>query len=106
MYTYFSMQSSIISKANLAKELAVHMGWTQKKSLLFIDDCFDWIKSQMLRGHRIVLSGFGVFQLNLRKKRRLLHPMTQKPLLVPERLRPNFTPSDAVLHLLNHRARL
>ena len=67
---------------------------------------FDWIKSQMLLGNRIVLSGFGVFQLNMRKQRRLLHPITQEPLVIPERLCPQFTPADTLLKFLNYGIKL
>ena len=101
MYTNFIMDHSIISKSFLVQELANHMGWTKKKSNVFINNFFTWIKEQMLLGNRIVLSGFGVFQLNLRKQRRLLHPITQKPFVIPERFCPQFTPADVLLKLLN-----
>ena len=100
------MKDSIISKSFLAKELSAYMGWSNRKSVLFIDHFFVWIKSQMLLGNRIVLSGFGVFQLNMRKQRRLLHPITQEPLVIPERLCPQFTPADTLLKFLNYGIKL
>ncbi|MBH37654.1 hypothetical protein CL658_01325 [bacterium] len=100
----YDMDFKIINKLGLAKKLGNYMGWSQKESLYFIEHCFDWIKLKMIQGNRVILSGFGVFQLNFRKKRRLLHPITQKPLIIPERLCPQFTPADSLLKLFNRKA--
>ena len=38
----------------------------------------------------------------MRKQRRLLHPITQEPLVIPERLCPQFTPAETLLKSLNY----
>ena len=95
------MNSKVINKSVLSKQLSAHMGWSQTDSLAFIDACFDFIKIMLKAGNRIIVSGFGVFQLNLRKKRRLLHPITQLPIMLPERICPQFTPSRIFTSKLN-----
>ena len=85
--------SPMKNKISLAKALAVHMGWTQSYSLLFIDRFFECIITEMKAGFRVVLSGFGSFSLNRRKKRLLLHPVTKKSIIIPERMSPQFTAS-------------
>ena len=95
------MNLKVINKSVLSKQLSNHMGWSQTDSLVFIDVCFDFIKTTLQAGNRIVLSGFGIFQLNLRKKRRLLHPITQLPIMLPERICPQFTPTKLFTTKLN-----
>ena len=95
------MSQVIINKSSLAKLLSSYMGWSQKDALSFINSCFDWIKTMITTGNRVVLSVFGAFQLNQRKPRRLLHPITQEPIVLSNRLCPQFTPSNSLLSLLN-----
>ena len=42
-----SMKQSVINKKQLALLLSKECNWTQKQSLLFIEDCFQWIKDSL-----------------------------------------------------------
>ena len=89
-----------MNKKDLSLALSHHMGWTQKESLQFIEFMFDWIKKTLIAKQQVILSGFGCFSLNFRKKRRLLHPVTGQEHVVPERYVPQFTPSRLLTRYL------
>ncbi len=90
-----------MNKQTLAVLLSDHMGWTQKKSLEFVESCFQWINQELIQGFAVVISGFGAFKVSQRKQRRLLHPISKKEILLKERLAPQFTPAEKALTLIN-----
>ena len=81
------------NKRSLIQALSSYMGWSRAQSAEFIDSLLAWICREMLTGTRVVLSGFGSFVLNKRKKRTVLHPITKASITIPERLIPQFTAS-------------
>lgn len=95
------MKQSVINKKKLALLLSKECDWTQKQSLLFIEDCFKWIKDSLKKTHKITLSGFGTFKLNERKERRLIHPESKKEMILKKRLAPQFTAAKKVIQQLN-----
>ena len=95
------MHQPIITKKDIAKELSIYMGWTKKKSESFIESVFNWIKKEMNNQKKIIITGFGSFQLNKRKKRVCLHPKTKEKITIPERLAPHFSSSSHLLKKIN-----
>ena len=83
----------IHNKRSLSYALSSYMGWSRAQSAEFIDALLAWICREMLTGTRVVLSRFGSFVLNKRKKRMVLHPITKTSITIPERLMPQFTAS-------------
>lgn len=90
-----------INKHHCAKELSQYMNWTQKDSLAFIEHCFDWIKNTLYNKHKVRLNSIGSFVFNLRKQRRLLHPISGKPMILPPRWAPQFSISTTLSKLIN-----
>ncbi len=95
------MTQSPLNKKDIANYLSEHMGWTKKKSLQFVEDFFAWITQQLQKNINIVFSGFGTFKLNKRKSKKVLHPVTKDPIIIPEHYAPQFTPSKTLTSHIN-----
>ena len=95
------MNSPKITKKDISIELSKYMGWTKKKSNNFVDDIFNWIKINIENKKRIIFSGFGTFQLNKRKQRKCIHPISKEKIIIPERWAPQFSPSSSLLKKIN-----
>ncbi|RAP31342.1 hypothetical protein DID78_01530 [Candidatus Marinamargulisbacteria bacterium SCGC AG-343-D04] len=95
--------SKTINKKKCAQLLSHYMDWTQKESIEFIEKSFNWIKKEMLNGHQVLFPGFGSFKINKRKARRLIHPTTKKPMIISERMAPQFTGSPKLIKQINQK---
>lgn len=93
--------SKSINKKKCAQALSEYMNWTQKESVDFIEKCFDWIKSEILKGNKVIFPGFGVFKSNKRKGKRLIHPVSKKVVLTKEKWAPHFTTSVQLTKQIN-----
>ena len=95
------MNQPIIKKKDIAKQLSIYMGWTIKKSDEFIESVFEWIIKKIYDHKKVVITGFGSFQLNKRKQRLCLHPKTKEEIIIPERFSPHFSASSHLLKKIN-----
>lgn len=90
-----------IKKKDIAKQLSIHMGWTIKKSDAFVSSIFEWITKKINDKKKVIITGFGTFQLNKRKPRLCIHPKTKEKIILPERFCAHFSTSTHLLKKIN-----
>ena len=95
-----------INKNELARQLGTTMGWSNKKALSFINCFIDIIIDKLMKQKRVVLSGFGVFQLSLRKMRKVIHPITKKEEIIDQHYAPRFSMSSVLSKQINKKGQI
>ena len=71
----------------------VHGGLSQAESQRIVDQIFGTIRERLVRGEKVLLSGFGCFRVKSRRERRGVNPQTGDSILVPGRRSVVFKPS-------------
>lgn len=82
-----------MNKTELIAAAAEAAGMTKKDTERVIDAAFDLIISNLARGNKIQLSGFGIFEVKERKARVGRNPHTKQTIQIPATRVPDFKPS-------------
>ena len=91
-----------MNKTELVDKLAKKTGFTLKDSKLLVDAIFSTvpkegiIASELNRGNKVQITGFGTFQIRKRKKREGRNPQTGEPILIPASRFPSFSAGRAL----------
>jgi len=91
-----------VNKTELVDKLAKKTGFTLKDSKLLVDAIFSTvpkegiIASELNRGNKVQITGFGTFQIRKRKKREGRNPQTGEPILIPASRFPSFSAGRAL----------
>ncbi len=86
-----------MNKTELVDKLAKKTGFTLKDSKLLVDAIFSTvpkegiIASELNRGNRVQITGFGTFQIRKRKKREGRNPQAGEPIQIPASRFPAFS---------------
>ncbi len=86
-----------MNKTELVDKVAKKTGFTLKDSKLLVDAIFSTvpkegiIASELNRGNRVQITGFGTFQIRKRKKREGRNPQTGEPIQIPASRFPAFS---------------
>jgi nucleoid DNA-binding protein len=88
------LNGSSVNRNDLARAVYdVHGGLSQAESQRIVDQIFGTIRDHLLRGEKVLLSGFGCFRVKTRKERRGVNPQTGESIVVPGRKAIIFKPS-------------
>jgi nucleoid DNA-binding protein len=88
------LNGSNVNRNDLARAVyEVHGGLSQAESQRIVDQIFGTIRDHLLRGEKVLLSGFGCFRVKTRKERRGVNPQTRESIVVPGRKAIIFKPS-------------
>lgn len=79
-----------MDKEALIEAAAQEAGVGREEASKIIDAFFETIKEGLLRGEKVLISGFGTFSLSKRKGRDFVNPKTQKVQTIPEKHLPFF----------------
>ena len=83
-----------MNKNDLAKAVySVHGGLSQAECLRVVDLVLETVKSRLLHGEKVLLSGFGSFRVQDRRSRRGVNPQTGERLLIAGRRAIVFKPA-------------
>jgi integration host factor subunit alpha len=74
-----------MTKAGMASMISEVLGWEKKKSLESVEKIIEIIKSTLESGEDVLMSGFGKFSVNQKKKRRGRNPVTGEGLMISPR---------------------
>lgn len=85
-----------MNKKELVDVVADKTGFTKKDVSIVADAVFESIKGALVEGEKVAVSGFGTYQVKLRKARMARNPQTGEPIEVPEKNAPVFKPSKAL----------
>jgi nucleoid DNA-binding protein len=88
------LNGTSVNRNDLARVVyEVHGGLSQAESQRIVDQIFGTIRDHLLRGEKVLLSGFGCFRVKTRKERRGVNPQTGESIVVPGRKAIIFKPS-------------
>lgn len=85
-----------LTKLELAREVAIKSGVSIKKSNKFISAFQSSIRSEMTRGGKVALVGFGTFGVKERQARKGVNPKTLKAITIPKKKAMFFKPGKAL----------
>ena len=84
-----------MNKSSLVSAVASETRIAPKDVALIVDSTLDVIRSSVAKGERVVLSGFGTFELIRRNARTGRNPHTGEAVRIPARNQPSFRPGTA-----------
>lgn len=82
-----------MNKSELIAMAADRSGVAKKDAERVINAALDAVTLSLSRGEKVMLSGFGTFEVKVRKARVGRNPQTRKAVEIPQRRVPDFTPS-------------
>jgi len=83
-----------MNKDDIAKAVYdIHGGMSFADAQRIVDLILNKIKVHLIRGEKVVLSGFGCFRVVVRTDRKGINPKTRKPITIPGRRAIRFKPS-------------
>lgn len=82
-----------MTKADIIDQISEGTGLTKLETEAVVNGFVSVVKSEMLRGGRIDLRGFGTFSVQKRAARTARNPRTNTPVHVPASNIPVFKPS-------------
>jgi DNA-binding protein HU-beta len=75
-----------MNKNDISKRVyEAHGGISYAEAQQIVDFILETIKKRLLRGEKVLISGFGCFTVVRRKNKRGVNPQTGKPILIPGR---------------------
>ena len=90
-----------ITKAELAEYLSDHQQFEKQQSIDFIEDFINLIKSGLEQEGKVMLSGFGSFEVKEKKPRRGRNPQTGESMMLRARKVVKFKPSPILRKAIN-----
>lgn len=83
-------------KNEFIKQLARETALPQKEVNQVIRGAVELIARQLKDGDKVVLTGFGTFEVRHRRARRGVNPQTKEHITIPETHTPGFTASNSL----------
>ena len=92
-----------MTKTEVADAIRERVGFTNKKSGELTDLILDLMKECLETGEKVMISGFGNFEIHDKKPRKGRNPQTGEELIITERRVLAFKPSQVLKERLNGR---
>lgn len=89
-----------ISKHALAQVISESFDMTLDGSIKVVSKIFDTISEKLIKKDRITVVGFGSFYPVVRKRKRVLHPISREELRLPDRHVAAFKPSRRLKQMM------
>jgi len=81
-----------MTKQDLIRNIAIKTGQSQNDVSAIVDAFMSTINASMAAGERVVLTGFGTFDLSRRQAREARNPATGEAMQIPAKTFPRFSP--------------
>ncbi len=85
-----------MNKNELISAVAEKAGITKKDAERIVSATFETITAELVKGERVQLSGFGIFETKTRAARAGRNPVTKKTIQIPESRVPAFKASKTL----------
>ena len=85
-----------MNKSELISEVARKTGLSQREAEVGIQTMLDLLSSELKKGGKVTLTGFGTFDVGKRKARAGVNPRTGDPIKIAASKMPRFKPSRAM----------
>lgn len=90
-----------MNKKELVEVVSEQRSLTKKETEILVDTIFDAITKRMIAGEKVLISGFGTFNVKHRKERKGISPKTQKEIPIPASKTVTFKPSNRLKDAMN-----
>ncbi len=85
-----------MKKEDLVKNISKKTGLSQRKVLAVVNSFISALREGIEKDGKVVLVGFGTFEVKTRKARKGRNPRTGKPINIPARKYVRFKPGKAL----------
>jgi DNA-binding protein HU-beta len=85
-----------MQKTEFIAQVADRAGVPKKQARQIIDTALDLIAEQLQAGERVVLTGFGTFEVRSRQSRQGVNPQTKQAMTIEATQTPGFSASNSL----------
>ncbi len=85
-----------MQKTEFIAQVADRAGVPKKQARQIIDTALDLIAEQLQAGERVVLTGFGTFEVRNRQSRQGVNPQTKQAMIIEATQTPGFSASNSL----------
>ena len=89
-----------MQKTDFIARVAQQTGVSKKTARQVVETALDIIAQNLAEGEKVVLTGFGTFELRQRQARRGVNPQTRQPMTIPASTSPGFSASNSLKELV------
>ncbi|MDC0059683.1 HU family DNA-binding protein [Pelagibacteraceae bacterium] len=91
-----------LTRKDLSAAIYQNLGFSKNLSLTIIDDCFDFLISELVKSNKIKISSFGTFEVIKKNERIGRNPKTKIETKISARKVLRFIPSTSIKKRLNN----
>lgn len=91
-----------MQKTRFIAEVAERTGVSKKEARRIIDTMLDVISEQLQAGEKVVLTGFGTFEVRERQARQGVNPKTRERMMIAATKTPGFSASNSLKMLIRN----
>ncbi len=89
-----------MQKTEFIAEIADRSGVSKKQAKQVLDTALHIIAEQLQDGERVVLTGFGTFEVRERRERQGVNPQTKEPMTIGATRTPGFSASNSFKNVI------
>lgn len=89
-----------MQKTEFIAEIAERSGVSKKQAKQVLDTALHIIAQQLQDGERVVLTGFGTFEVRERRERQGVNPQTKTPMTIGATRTPGFSASNSLKNVV------
>ena len=94
-----------MQKTDFIARVAEQTGTSKKVARQVIEAALDTIAQSLASDEKVVLTGFGTFELRTRQARRGVNPQTRQTMTIPAARSPGFSASNSLKEFVRQRSR-
>lgn len=85
-----------MQKTRFIAEVAERSGVSKKDARRVVESMLEVISERLREGDKVVLTGFGTFEVRERQERQGVNPKTREPMRIPATKTPGFSASNSL----------
>lgn len=89
-----------MTKNELIEKVAKKSHLTKRAAADSVNSTFNLIKDSLVRGEKVIITGFGTFLIRSRAARRGRNPQTGQVIQIPQKKTPGFTAGKTIKRLI------
>lgn len=89
-----------MTKKDLIEKVARKANLTKRASQDAVNQTFEIIKDALIKGEKVIITGFGTFLIRSRVARRGRNPQTGEAIQIPSKKIPGFTAGKTIKRLI------
>lgn len=90
-----------MTKADIVELIAVKTGFSKKESGVLVELVFETMKSTLIEGENLKITGFGNFRVRVKSDRLGRNPQTGEEITIASRRVLTFKPSTTLKQVIN-----